>query len=95
MSEEYASFLPEVICRTVARHPSNYASIDPPLREQHIGVCLFADVSGFTKFSEQLAQKGPAGAEELGFYLNAYLERLGMSKCFNDSIAVILIIRML
>jgi class 3 adenylate cyclase len=40
------------------------------------GVSLFADISGFTKLSEKLAKKGPIGQEELGYYLNRYLERI-------------------
>ena len=34
-------------------------------------------MSGFTKLSESLAKKGDMGAEELGFYLNRYFERVG------------------
>ena len=75
--EEYAAFVPELISRTISRHPESFAKIEPPLQETHHGVALFCDVSGFTKFSERLALKGPSGAEELGFYLNAYLEKLG------------------
>ena len=47
---------------------------------------LFCDVSGFTKLSEALAQKGPVGAEDLGFYLNRYMERLVriIARCGGD-----------
>ena len=37
---------------------------------------MFADVSGFTKLSEALGEKGPQGAEELAFFLNRYMEQL-------------------
>lgn len=37
---------------------------------------MFADVSGFTKLSEHLANSGPGGAEKLAFYLNRYLEQI-------------------
>jgi hypothetical protein len=40
-------------------------------------VALFADVSGFTQWSEHLNAKGVIGSEELGHYLNKYLEIMG------------------
>jgi class 3 adenylate cyclase len=41
-------------------------------------VCLFADISGFTKVSEGCAKKGVRGNEELAFCINRYME--GMVK---------------
>ena len=43
----------------------------------YVWVTLSADVSGFTRLSESLSRKGDMGAEELGFYLNRYFERVG------------------
>ena len=40
------------------------------------GTFVFADISGFTKLSEQLAELGKAGAEELTVLLNATFESL-------------------
>ncbi len=40
------------------------------------GTFLFADISGFTRLSEQLAELGKAGAEELTDILNATFEAL-------------------
>src|SRR5262245_55698513 len=37
---------------------------------------MAADVSGFTKLSELLSAKGPAGAEELSAALNQYFAQL-------------------
>lgn len=76
------SLLPEIIKRHVARQ---LVSDDPkpqeyqPYSDEMTTVALFADISGFTKLSESLAARGPIGCEELGFYLNKYLEMLG--KC--------------
>jgi class 3 adenylate cyclase len=47
-----------------------------PLSLSFDTVCLFCDVSGFTKLSEALAVKGPVGSEELGYYLNQYLDMM-------------------
>lgn len=41
-------------------------------------VCLFADISGFTKVSEGCAKKGVRGNEDLAFCINRYME--GMVK---------------
>jgi len=40
------------------------------------GTLLFADISGFTTLSEQLAPHGKEGAEELTFVLNAFFDRM-------------------
>lgn len=58
--------------------PSALAGTDKPWCETIWTVALFADVSGFTMLSEKLAKKGPVGCEELGRYLNKYLELLGL-----------------
>merc|ERR1719233_1521816 len=39
-------------------------------------VCLFADISGFTKMTKALSVKGPKGAEQMVQNLNRYLELL-------------------
>ena len=41
-------------------------------------VCLFADISGFTKVGEACAKKGQRGNEDLAFVINRYME--GMVK---------------
>ncbi len=41
-------------------------------------VCMFADISGFTKVGEACAAKGVRGNEELAFCINRYME--GMCK---------------
>merc|ERR1719317_1892339 len=39
-------------------------------------VCLFADISGFTKMTKALSLKGPKGAEQIVQNLNTYLEQV-------------------
>jgi len=39
-------------------------------------VCLFADISGFTKISEACAAMGIRGNEELAFCINRYMESM-------------------
>jgi len=39
-------------------------------------VSLFADISGFTKLSEEFSKKGRIGPEFLAFSLNRYMEQL-------------------
>ena len=46
-----------------------------PWRVEH-GTLVFADVSGFTKLSEKLAELGKAGAEELTEILNGTFRSL-------------------
>ena len=41
-------------------------------------VCLFADISGFTRVAEGCSKKGIRGNEELAFCINRYME--GMVK---------------
>ena len=48
------------------------------LRQSFQSVAMFLDVSGFTKMSEALSRAGPGGEEKLSFFLNRYLEQLGI-----------------
>ena len=68
-----ASYLPDHIIRRLKTHPE---PITAPIVEQFEAAVLFADISGFTTLAEQLAVRGPAGAEELSVMLNDYLGRL-------------------
>ena len=68
-----ASFVPALVGRGVALDPT------PRRRsglERFPAAALFADISGFTPLASWLAQRGPAGAEELSRLLNAYFGRL-------------------
>jgi class 3 adenylate cyclase len=44
--------------------------------ERFRSAVLFADISGFTPLAERLAQRGPAGAEDLSGLLTAYFGQL-------------------
>jgi class 3 adenylate cyclase len=44
--------------------------------ERFPSAVLFADICGFTPLAERLAQRGPAGAEDLSGLLNAYFGQL-------------------
>lgn len=64
-SSSFAPFVPRVLLRA--------GDLDTWVTE---GTFVFADISGFTRLSEQLAELGKAGAEELTVILNATFETL-------------------
>src|SRR5262245_57348259 len=64
--ETFASYLPALVVR---RHVMGAPSA-VPARQNLSGALLFADISGFTALAERLAQRGPAGVEELTRLLN-------------------------
>ena len=55
---------------------SEGAAATEPGFEVFCGPVLFADISGFTDLTEQLARKGAGGTEELTSILNSYFSRL-------------------
>jgi class 3 adenylate cyclase/tetratricopeptide (TPR) repeat protein len=68
-----ASYLPNLVLQRLSK-----VTTDPrgPIADHHSGSVLIADVSGFTTITEQLAERGAVGAEELTNVLNAYFERV-------------------
>ncbi|MDX1571603.1 MAG: adenylate/guanylate cyclase domain-containing protein [Xanthomonadales bacterium] len=70
--EIYSRYLPEVILEKVARQGDAEAASSELF---HCAV-MFADISGFTPLTEQLAEKGAAGAEQLTQILNDYFTHL-------------------
>ena len=50
--------------------------IEYPIHFSMNSVCLFADISGFTKLSETYSVIGRMGAEVLAFMLNRYMETI-------------------
>ncbi len=68
-----SSYVPALITRQLA---DTSASRESPALDRQITAVLFADISGFTALAEQLAQRGPVGAEELGKILNVYFGQL-------------------
>jgi len=71
--ESIASYVPALSVRRFAAHP---VALTQPEQERFQAAVLFADISGFTALAERLAQRGPAGAEELTRLLNSYFGRL-------------------
>jgi class 3 adenylate cyclase len=64
--ETFASYLPALV---VHRHVTGAPPV-VPARHSLPAALLFADISGFTALTERLAQRGPAGVEELTRLLN-------------------------
>src|SRR5207253_220571 len=55
-----------------AHHRGRTAPRAVPSEQRLAAAVMLADVSGFTKLAERLAQRGPDGAEALTGHLNAY-----------------------
>ena len=68
-----ASFVPDLI---IGRANEDPRTIAEPISEEIRAAVLFADVSGFTKLTEQLAAAGPSGAEDLTAILNSYFGQI-------------------
>jgi hypothetical protein len=77
MEAHLSSFLPVTVRQYLSDNLISSVGLYPPFTHKLQGTAMFADVSGFTALSEQLAAKGPHGAEELALYLNQYLSKLG------------------
>src|SRR5262245_46952242 len=65
--DTFASYVPAAITR---HHGAGAPAPDQPSRRPLRAALLFADISGFTALTERLAQRGPAGVEELSRLLN-------------------------
>ena len=73
LAEVLASYVPKLIQKRVIADP---APIESPVSEEIQAAILFADISGFTRLTEQLAEKGPAGVETIANILNEYFGKL-------------------
>ena len=73
LTELLASYVPKLIQNRVAIDPS---PIETPVAEEMQAAILFADISGFTVLTEQLAERGPVGVETLARILNEYFGQL-------------------
>src|SRR5215218_5782473 len=65
--DTFASYVPAAVAR---HHSVGAPAPDQPSRRPLLAALLFADISGFTALTERLAQRGPAGVEELSRLLN-------------------------
>ncbi len=68
-----ASYVPTILRRRLAAGAGIRTLLDI---EHHDAAVLFADISGFTRLSERLAEHGAEGLEELTNALNTYFDRL-------------------
>src|SRR5215216_2645980 len=73
LTEILASYVPKLIQNRVIADPS---PIESPVAEDLQAAILFADISGFTRLTERLAEKGPTGVESLARILNQYFGQL-------------------
>ncbi len=73
LQEIFVSYVPQILLHHLAIRPE---PLKAPIQERLEAAVLFADISGFTALTERLAQRGPAGAEELTQHLNAYFGQL-------------------
>src|SRR6185503_5844699 len=73
LTELLASYVPKLIQKRVAQNP---IPIDSPLAKDFQAAVMFADISGFTALTEQLAERGTAGVETLARILNDYFGQL-------------------
>ena len=70
-----SAYLPTLLLQKIITH-TKQNEIQQNLAENIEAVLLFADVSGFTSLTEQLAQKGMQGTEELTLILNTYFHAI-------------------
>ncbi len=71
--ETIASYVPTIVTR---RLTNDTTLPNSPMSDSFPSVLLFADLSGFTRLAEHLAQHGAVGAEELSGFLNHKFDEL-------------------
>ncbi|HWF72980.1 MAG TPA: AAA family ATPase [Solirubrobacteraceae bacterium] len=69
--EALSGYLPPNVLRRLADGPAEL-----PYAEEFVGAVIIADISGFTRITEQMDRRGPEGAETLAALLNVYFGRL-------------------
>jgi len=67
------SYIPKLVVNQFQTFPK---PIIPPHIEHYAAAVLFADISGFTRLTEQIAQLGPKGIEQISRHLNTYFDKL-------------------
>jgi class 3 adenylate cyclase/tetratricopeptide (TPR) repeat protein len=78
LTETLAAYVPAYVARQLAADPT---SIRVPSAQRAEGVCLFADIAGFTPLTEELALLGAVGAEKMVGILNETFQPL-LASCF-------------
>ncbi|MGB1206830.1 MAG: tetratricopeptide repeat protein [Chitinophagales bacterium] len=74
-TQTLSAYLPKVLLQKIIKHRKQQ-NTNNKLVENMEAALLFADVSGFTALTEQLAQKGLQGTEELTQILNNYFDAI-------------------
>ena len=72
MLETFNSYVPVLIRRRLAK---SYEPLHAPEYESLQAGVLLADISGFTRFTEELVRSGPRGVEKVSIALNDYFGR--------------------
>src|SRR5438045_9699154 len=67
LTEILASYVPKLIQNRIIADP---APIESPVSEDLQAALLFADITGFTRLTERLAEDGPTGSESLATSLD-------------------------
>lgn len=73
LADVLASYVPRLIQNRIIADPS---PIEFPVSDELQAAVLFADISGFTRLTERLAERGPTGVETLARVLNEYFGQL-------------------
>lgn len=68
-----AAYVPILVRRRLAESPT---PLRQPIEAHFSAAVLFADITGFTALTEQMASNGDLGAEQLTYVLNVYVEEL-------------------
>jgi class 3 adenylate cyclase len=71
--EELIPYVPPLVVRRLSEFPQPTSK---PAAELYSAAVLFVDVNGFSELAENLAERGPEGAEELARLLNDCFDRL-------------------
>ncbi len=75
-AEILASHVPLLLLRRLALDPSGPDPAGSPVAERLPAAAMFADISGYSKITEELARQGPKGVETLSALLNTFFGRL-------------------
>lgn len=68
--------MPLLLLRRLAGDPAAPDPEQAPVAERIPAAVMFADISGYTKITEELAAQGPVGVERLSALLNTFFGRL-------------------
>lgn len=70
---DLSSFVPNIVKQKLVSQPG---ILTQPSMERFAAAVLFADITGFTALTEQLATQGPEGVETISHILNEYFTKM-------------------